>query len=179
MLCPASGTMMPAGAAPLAKDPRLSDIPLGSREGYMGNICGALTFSARVKQALTTRSAGNRAWRGPLKCQLIRNRACLGRHPGLESPTSERKGEMQPETPSGSYDNLFLKPTHLRGKSQWGLCGLCLKVLPRKPDSRMSTYVCGWVTSWSEPRKEKHGERPKRNEPLTRGLTFYQTVLNH
>lgn len=70
---PALGTIMPAGAAPLAKDPRLSDIPLNSssphliEEEYTGNIHGALTFPAEVKQALTTYSAGNRTCRGPLK----------------------------------------------------------------------------------------------------------------
>jgi len=158
--------------------PWAASSPHLTQEGHMGNICGALTFSAWVKQALTTHSAGNGAWRGPPRCQLIQHRACSGRHLGLESPASGRKGEKQPETPSGSFDNLFPKLTHLRGNSQWGLGGPWLGAQPRKPDSRMSIYICGWVTSWSEPRKEKHGERPKRNEPLTGGLLFNQTVLN-
>lgn len=184
MLCPASGTIVPAGAAPLAKDPRLSDIPLGrlfptpdTGRAY-GEQMWSLNLFCTGKKGSNHPLCWKRALAWATKTPAVQHRACSGRHLGLESPASGRKGEKQPETPSGSFDNLFPKLTHLRGKGQWGLGGPWLGAWPRKPDSGMSTYVCGWVTSWSEPRKEKHGERPKRNEPLTGGLPFNQTVLN-
>lgn len=168
MVGPASGTIMLAGDAPLgSKDPRLSDIPLCCLfpTPDTGRVYGEPMWSLKLFRTSETGPNHPLCWKQGLAWATTmpaHQNSMLRKASGLSIPRKAARDAQcilgQPV--SKAHPSTGEEPVG----SGWAL--------PRKPDSGASTYVCGWVTSWLEPRQEKHGERPKRNEPLTRGFPF-------